>query len=362
LPEARRISRGWTLAAAALTLALAAMAGEASAAVKGIDTDITWGTNVPTQRQTANLMQDAGAGWVRETISWHDVETKPRSYSRSVLSATDNAVSLARARGIHVLMDVSEAPSWETGSSDKNTPPRNNADFARFLGDMVARYRGQVEAWEIWNEENYQPFWSTGPNAAQYAQLLQASYPAVKSADPSAKVVFGGMSTNDYAFLDAAYSAIANLGSFYDVMATHPYPRDANTAPDLTIRDPSGLISRLSFDGYRQVRATMTAHGDYKPIWLTEFGWSTWSGGVSLQTQAAYVTKAYQCLEQDPYVEIGFYYNLRDNYWANDWGDQLGLVYTNWTRKPAYDAYKAYSPGNVGCTYHEADGSPTPAT
>jgi hypothetical protein len=65
-----------------------------------------------------------------------------------------------------------------------------------------------------------------------------------------------------------------------------------------------------------------------------------------------------QCVEQDPYVQIAFLYNLRNNYWANnadDWDDQLGLMNTDWTPKLAYGAYKAYTPGSGGgCTYHEA--------
>jgi hypothetical protein len=103
----------------------------------------------------------------------------------------------------------------------------------------------------------------------------------------------------------------------------------------------------------------MLARGALKPIWATEFGWSTttnggYLGGVSEATQAAYTTQAFKCLEQDPYVEVAFYYNLRNNYWANNantWDDQLGLMKTNWAHKPAYDAYKGYSPGTQGCTY-----------
>src|SRR5436305_50818 len=117
------------ISSAALAAVLAPLPAGAFAADKGIQTDMTWGAG--NQTQTANAMQDVGAHWTRITLSWHDVESRQGSYS---LSTVDSAVSLSRARGIKVLMNVVETPSWETGSSDKRTPPKNMADFAKFVG------------------------------------------------------------------------------------------------------------------------------------------------------------------------------------------------------------------------------------
>ncbi|MEA2404891.1 MAG: polysaccharide biosynthesis protein PslG, partial [Thermoleophilaceae bacterium] len=288
------------------------------------------------------------------------------SYNSGLLSSTDNAVNLARARGVNVLMMIDEAPSWASGRSDKNSPPTNPADYANFAKAMATRYRGKAAAWEVWNEENFGRFWSTGPDAARYAQLLKASYPAIKAGDPNAKVVFGGMQYNDYIFLGKAYAAMPDLGSYYDVMGTHPYTPGAAASPDVTIRDGSS-ISAYSFNAYREVHNLMASHGDNKPIWITEFGWPTMSkvGGVDEAGQARFTRLAYECLEQDPYVEVAFLYNLRNNWWSNDsddWESQLGLTRTDFSHKQAYDAYKQYSPGGSSdCTYHEAGGAPTPA-
>ena len=353
----RRSARSLASALAVAAIAALSAPAAASAAAKGMDTDLTWGTSSSTQQQTVATLQDAGATWTRLTISWHDVETSPGQYNASTLAAVDNAVSLARARGINVDIDVLAAPGWETGSSNQYAPPARTADYANFIRAMATRYRGQVAAWEIWNEENISRFWATGANAAQYAALLQAAYPAVKAGDPNALVVFGGTASNDYNFLAAAYAAMPNLGSYYDVMATHPYTN--NDPPDLTLRANDGRIATDSFDGYREVRQTMLSHGDNKPIWFTEFGWSTYTGGVDAATQARDVTLAYECMQQDSYVQVAFYYNLRNNYWANDaqtWDDQLGLLTTSWTQKPAYASYKAYVPGTGGCAYRESGG------
>jgi hypothetical protein len=343
---------------AAIAVAVYALAcAPALAAQRGIETDMTWGMDSQTQARSAAAVHDLGAAWVRLTLSWNQAEPSRGVYSASYLAEVDNAVSLLRANGARVLVDVGEAPSWETGSSNKDTPPTNDGDYASFVHAMAAHYRGQVSAWEIWNEENTSRFWSTGVSPAAYAALLEASYPAIKSADPAATVLFGGTSLNDYAFLAAAYQARPGLGAFFDALGTHPY--SGNDPPDLTRRAPDGRISPGSFDGYRELRGTMLAHGDDKPIWLTEFGWATYPGGVDAATQARYLTLAFACADQDPYVAVAIDYELRNNSWAGDaldWEDQLGLLTTNFTPKPAYAAFKAYA---AGCVYHEVDGTPT---
>jgi hypothetical protein len=155
-------------------------------------------------------------------------------------------------------------------------------------------------------------------------------------------------------------------------MATHPYVPDGRS-PEAVRLDDDGRISKGAFSAYRLVRATMAAHGDTKPIWFTEFGWSTasqsllYDQGVSTQLQADYLVRAYSCLEQDPYVEVASWFSLRDQTWQNEadaWAAQLGLMTTGSTRKPAYYAMRDYVPGTGGCTYEDpfapADPEPEP--
>jgi hypothetical protein len=173
------------------------------------------------------------------------------------------------------------------------------------------------------------------------------------------------MSTNDWGFLESVYAAAPDIGQYYDVMATHPY--DPPHSPDFVYYD-GGRISKNAFAGYRSVHDVMLSHGDNKPIWFTELGWSTTSQagwGVSPQQQADYTKLAYACMQQDPYVQVAVLYELRNNYWANnadDWEDQLGLTNVDWSHKPAYDAFKSTDPGAGGCTYHDGSGNPVGAS
>jgi GH35 family endo-1,4-beta-xylanase len=316
------------------------------AAQKGLSVDLTWADSLAEQNQTEPIIAESGSKWVRMTLNWSDAEPKQGEFNSWWIAQYDNAVNLAQAAGQRIIFMVGSSPSWASGSSNTETPPRNPADYAAFIHTMAARYAGRVSAWEVWNEENTTRFWSTGVNAAQYVSLLKAAYPAVKSADANALVLFGGTSLNDYSFISQAYAAGAK-GSF-DVMAVHPY---SCRAPGAIVRDVSGNVTADSFLGYRTVHGVMVANGDEKPIWFTEIGWSSSTGGscgFGEATQAAYLTEAYELTDRDPYVQVMCWYNLRNDYWSHDENSieaQYGLLNTNFTPKPAYTAYKAYTPG-----------------
>src|SRR5947209_7780185 len=110
--------------AAAAALLLAFPAGALGAA-KGLQTDMTWGVSSSDQQTDVNDLTDLGAQWTRLTISWHDAQPNKGSYAASYMNAADHAVSLAHNAGIHVLLDVYEAPQWASGTSNKNAPPQN---------------------------------------------------------------------------------------------------------------------------------------------------------------------------------------------------------------------------------------------
>ena len=213
---------------AAVALLCILAPGTSMAAEKGLSLDLTWGIKSTDQDRTANLLPDVGAKWVRLTFEWNQLETSQGTYNSSKLAAWDRSVALSRQAGTKVLVTVYGTPSWASSNGKVGGAPSNNAYYANLMSFLANRYRGQVQAWEIWNEENVSRFWTTGPDPARYAGLLRAAYPAVKSADPNATVVFGGTSGNDTGFVDGAYRAGAK-GSF-DVMAVHPYTGSAPEA------------------------------------------------------------------------------------------------------------------------------------
>ena len=348
------------LAALAASLFFA-LAAPASAAEKGVMPDLTWGIAQSEFAPTQAAITDIGAKWVRLEFRWYEGETARGSYSAATLAKWDQAVATSEAAGAKIIAMVHRAPKWASGQNNTYAPPQNNADYANFMAFLANRYGTRVAAWEIWNEPNGTRFWPTGPNPAAYVDLLKAGHDAVKAANPAALVVFGGLVQNDYSFVEGAYAAGAK--GYFDVMNVHPYP---GAMPPEEVWHENGRITPGSFTGYREVRASMLANGDDKPIWFTEFGWSTTtteSWGVTPEQQAAYLTRAYCLLEQDPYVGVAVWYNLRNNHWDDDadrWETQLGLMKTTFERKPSYDAYKNYVPGSCPPPAPEPQPDPSP--
>lgn len=340
------------------TVALWVVPSTGIAAEKGLNVDLTWGVSYEEQDRTIDAIKDSGSEWVRIEIDWHwlaEPELTPgwEWEPARVQALFDRAVRLSDEAGVKVLVMVQRSPMSASGSTIHEAPPTDPQDFALFMTETATRYDGMVEAYELWNEPNFNRFWPSGPNAAQYVELLKAGSLAVREVDPDAEIVFGGTQWSDYRFLEDAYAAEPNLGEYYDVMGVHPYTPPAAPTPEEIRRDPDGRMSKDSFPAYREVRAVMLEHGDDKPIWFTELGWSTSSqdqpgGLVSEEQQADYLKRAFDYIEQDPYVEVAFWYNLRNNwdqYDADTWEGQMGLLRTDFSPKLSFAAFK-----DVGAT------------
>jgi hypothetical protein len=334
-------------------IAAAAFAGGANAAELGLATDLNWGTSQADQARTAGAIKDAGAKWVRLTVQWKYWEPNGPSVvlpETGSLHDTDRAVQLARGAGAKVLIAVYNAPNWAAvAPSSEGQVPKATSDFANFVRNLAARYRGQVAAYEIWNEPDLDRFWAGGSSPTAYTALLRAAYPAIKSADAAASVVFGGLSwdfSRQGSFLQRAYEAGA--GGSFDVLAIHPYP-DSDS-------DPTLMKWRTWFAAPREL---MVRNGDGgKQMWFTEFGINTstatrtqgaWQAGVSEQTQSTMLTVALNIAQGIPYVGVVVYYNFRNNYWSKDDPASLegsfGLMRTDFSPKPAYAAFKAAAAG-----------------
>ena len=276
-------------------------------------------------------LNESGSKWARHFVYYDDAQ----------LPAVENLVAGGDRAGVKTLLVVAGA---------NRQAPSDPQRYADFVGSIAAKMRGRVEAIEIWNEQDEGHFWAGGASPSQYVDLLQRSYTAIKSADPNVKVVFGPTVGNNYGFLEQAYAAGAK--GFFDVMAAHTDTACLVDSPMTFGRGADGRISRYNFLGYRELRASMLANGDDKPIWLTEIGWSAaqhpcqsgaWAGqkaaGVSEALQAQYLREAMHCLNADPYVQVAMWFNNRDLSGDGQMNNMYGLKRFDGSRRPVADAF-----------------------
>ena len=332
-----------------LLLLLGALVAPPSASAVELGLNVNGGAAGGTGENFAQL-SESGSRWARHFVVFAGQDGVDGGY--------DTIVEREQAMGVKTLFVV-------TGVG--GAPPADQAAYARFVGRLAARYRGKVDAYEIWNEQD-EPLWWNTPDVGAYVRLLRAAHGAIKAADPAAKVVFGPTTANNYDFVNAAYVAGAK-GSF-DAVAVHTDTACLDVGPTRFYRE-HGRIGRFSFLGYREVRATMLHYGDDKPIWMTEFGWSASTrmcdrgagagkrpAGVGEAQQAQFLREAYHCLRQDPYVTVAMWFNSRDLSMDGSELDSYGLKRADGSERPAAAAFRDVAAGRDTVTAPCGDFTP----
>ena len=299
---------------------------------------------------------DLGASWIRVDVSWAAVQ--PDSGAAYDWSGTDRVVQAASARGLRVLGILTYTPPWARapGCVTFTCPPRDAAQFAAYAGAVAGRYGDRVSAYEVWNEPNTAKFW-TGPDPAAYGLLLRATVPRIQEAAPGTPVLLGGLAANpgglgvvlapDFlarACQEQACAGVAGVGY-------HPYTFPAtavDTTADLTawqrMTQPSAWGPSL------RTVMTQVGLGDRR-LWLTEYGAPTdgdtageapsgCTTCVTEQEQAEIVASGISAARAAPDV-VGavFVYSWRDLGTGPSREDHFGLVRTDGSRKPAFDAF-----------------------
>lgn len=270
------------------------------------------------------LMQEAGVQWNREEISWDQVQFSPGGPYRwdgndAGFYNYDRAIQLQHDANIQVLGLLDYNPAW---FKSKNPHPEEwLSEWGDYVFNTVAHYgrdRGQIRYWEIWNEPNLlESGYESGLYSVEdYVRIVQTARAAIKSADPNAVIVLGGIAdiwsdvpTNAYDTVEYL-ERFAQLGGWelFDILGLHPYRPQAPEVPALRRDRWQNLNDQLN-----DVEGVMLRWG-VKPIWITEMGWSTQSDGwVSEGDQAAWMQRFMLLMMTRAGIEKVFWYDFRDD-------------------------------------------------
>ena len=280
-----------------------------------------------------NLAKSAGIDLVRVAIEWRRLQPDaPGVYDQWYSDRVAEFLQRAQQQGVSVYLMVSGSPCWASADPSKNCqwnsynrayPPANAWDYANVMRDLVRKHGHQVIAWEIWNEPNIGRFWAT-PDPVAYTNLLKAAHGAIKAERGHAVVLGGALAGTDFDFLMGMYAQGANR--YYDALSIHPYTRGA---PD----DCSTNLASY-YCGVEGLRAMMLHNQDYKPMWFTEFGWSSLTVGE--YNQSIYLQQALNRVKQWDFVPVATWYNLVDTSFdqgAPAFEHHMGLFRANGTPK-----------------------------
>ncbi|MFV9505267.1 MAG: hypothetical protein AB4911_11955 [Oscillochloridaceae bacterium umkhey_bin13] len=336
------------------------------------------GTAWQDRNRALTLARNAGAPWIRQQVRWMDLHDRSGQIFWAEL---DDIVADANRQGVSLMLSVVSAPEWAGGPG---MPRRENfRDFANFMGQMAARYRGRVQAYQIWNEQNRAcenggdcatagGIGGRVASADYFVDLLEVAYGAIKANDPMAIVVSGAPASTDTNRVDIAISDLEYMRQMasnpkfrrsVDAIGLHPgghyNPPDSrwpqNPGPGPNWRTSNEFYFRRIED----TRAVLVNNGMAdRQIWITEFGWATanntpgyeYGNSISPETQAAWIARSLEIGRYDwaPWVGGMFVWNLNFaipwNYYGNPLHEQaaFGVLNPDWSPRPSFNAIQNF--------------------
>jgi len=320
---------------------------------------------------TIRWAQGLGVGWVKDQVQWHTVEQGPDRFDWENL---DRVVEGLHQAGFNILLGVTRAPDWTRAAELEGGPPADYAQFARFMEQLAGRYRGRVQAYELWNEPNLAREWRGDTlDPIRFVTLVAEGARGVRRGDPDAVVISGAPAVTG---IDDGVTAIddrvflrgmleAGVAEHVDAIGAHPYGY-ANP-PDESVHDhvhtATSHYEHPSFfflDTLEDYRRLLREHGsEGLDIWVTEFGWPSpegigdmdmteWEYGsqVSETQQADYIVRAFEMGDERPWVGPMFLWNLN---LATIWGpgntfSAYSLLRPDGSYRPAYIALRLAEP------------------
>ncbi len=293
-------------------------------------------------RRDWHLIEEAGFTWVKQRLSWQDVEgAGPGRYE---WSAADRIVDEAEQAGVHLVFRVDHPPAWAVPEPDERSASAPLPVDLEILGDfchtLAERYRGRVRGYQVWNEPNLAREWNgLPPDPAGYAALLRACYLGIKTADPDALVISAGLAPTgsgppealpDEEFLIGIYEAGAQ--PYFDLLGLNApgYKAPPEISPDVAADPEMGYGGHrvFCFRHVENMRALMERYGDAgKQVAIMEFGWTTDTNpdhqaylwfAVTPEEQADYLVRAFEYARENwsPWIGPMFVWNFPDSKWT----------------------------------------------
>jgi len=168
--------------------------------------------------------------------AWSQIELAKGEYKWDNL---DGIIANAKSKGMNdILMVLGTTPDWAVGKKaikkgegdypqpGAASPPKDLKDWSDWVTAVVTRYKGQITAYEIWNEANLKQFYNGSPE--ELAEMTKIAYDIIKANDPNALVVAASpalrLDGRFTEFYPKYLEALAKDGWPVDVLTLHSYP------------------------------------------------------------------------------------------------------------------------------------------
>jgi hypothetical protein len=230
---------------------------------------------------------ESKASWVRFPVYWARIEPQNTSPDQYNWSGLDASLRTAYDAGVEVLLTIDANPSWAAATA--SGPVTNTADLIEFVAAVAQRYPF-IHYIELYNEPD--SIMRYGFRGIQYASMLKAVYPAIKTANPAAQITLGGLALDwftdqggpfDRNFLKDVLVGCGAVTCF-DVANFHYYSY-YRPSWETYGRD---IIGKTNY-----VHQILASHNFVRPIIVSETDWPSGLSWSNPELAARYVTKVY---------------------------------------------------------------------
>lgn len=261
-------------------------------------------------------IQKSKTTWVREHFYTEVLirESDPSAW----FDRYDWVMEQYKQQGVNVVGMLAYGPTH--GDFQKPKPE----DWELFIRKIVKRYKRYVRVWEVWNEPD-SPTYLTPNNPETFQPIMEQAYAIIKEIQPRAIVLNGGLAFPNPSFASQMFE---QYGNSFDAFAFHVYTcRDGNL---------DSLKKQLA-----DVKVVMDQYGRSEKAWVTEFGCSTGSPGISEDWQKEYLRQAAETMIETGWIERVFVYTIRDRDIDDEYENQFGLWTTDFQPHPSWKWFRA---------------------
>jgi len=309
-----------------------------------------------------DLAVDAGFLFVKQDFPWREIESHEdgeRDYYRP-----ERLADAVENRDLKLIVRIDQPPFWtypEDSELVDNVPPEDFGEFQDFCFFLAERMKGEVFAYQVWNEPNLAREWGgRPPDPAEYTELLANCYKGIRLGDPDALVISAPLAPTgtglpaampDTEFLRGMYEAGA-ADHFHMLGVNAPgFAAPPELPPEAAAANPKyGGHEWNSFRHVENLREIMVEYGDAETqIAIMEMGWTSdpvnpeysWFA-VTEEQKAQYLADAYRYAAENWYPWIGIMTTiyLPDPAWTSEmeqyWWAITEPSFPEPTLRPAY--------------------------
>ena len=283
-----------------------------------------------------------GGGGYRQDLQWQAVEKVAGRFDFAPVDARVDAwVRDADVAPLFVLDYGNVAHTGGAMTPPDMAVPAQRAAWERFVTTSVRHLRDRYPdadlSFEVWNEwNNFHGSFPATPDA--YLPLAEATFHAIRSADPTARVVGPGVNAVSTRERDWMTRWFALGGArWVDAISVHPYSQP--WAPE-NCAAGTGCITETLAALKAQAKANPSATGATAPVWITEVGWpANGVTGVGESDLAAYLVRTHALAARSGVERV---YTFELNWPVNPGERTYGLTHdvaSGYEPRPAAAAY-----------------------